>query len=387
MNRSKKSAVLNLLIWVLVVAVAAACGWLGASLMGGLDLPAGGIWVLMAGLVGGIFLQLILHEAGHLVCGLATGYGFVSFRIGSWMLIRRDGKLRWCRFSLPGTGGQCLLSPPPWREEGFPVFAYNLGGPAVNLITAALCGLGCWLLGGTAPMAAAALAGIAVAGLYLGLVNGIPLKISGMPNDGYNALHLGKDTLTRRALWAQLAINAAQMEGKRLRDLPEDWFRLPEDTGPRDPLAGAVWVFRYNRLVDEGRYREAAELGKQLLENGRLAALHQYVLEADQGLFLLWEGRTREGLDILHRREIRAFCKQMKGNPGTLLETYAAALAAGKTREAGRLRDKLIRSMASWPYTGETETVRDMLARTEEALCKSVTEPETELWHTEKDRN
>ena len=151
MNRSKKSAVLNLLIWVLVVAVAAACGWLGASLMDGLDLPAGGIWVLMAGLVGGIFLQLILHEAGHLVCGLATGYGFVSFRIGSWMLIRRDGKLRWCRFSLPGTGGQCLLSPPPWREEGFPVFAYNLGGPSVNLITAALCGLGCWLLGAQPP--------------------------------------------------------------------------------------------------------------------------------------------------------------------------------------------------------------------------------------------
>lgn len=28
-----------------------------------------------------IFLQVLLHEGGHLVCGLATGYRFVSFRI------------------------------------------------------------------------------------------------------------------------------------------------------------------------------------------------------------------------------------------------------------------------------------------------------------------
>lgn len=382
MNRGRKSVVSNLLIFALILVLGFGCGWLRASLMAWLDLPPIAGAVLLAGLSAGIFVQLILHEGGHLVCGLATGYGFVSFRIGSWMLIRREGKCKWCRFRLPGTGGQCLLSPPPWKETGFPVFAYNLGGPAANLITAALCGLGVWLLGEAAPAAAAVLAGAALAGLYLGLVNGIPLKISGMPNDGHNVLHLGKDPVTRRALWAQLAINAAQMEGKRLGNLPEAWFRLPEDAGPRDPLTGAVWVYRYGRLVDQGRYQEAGALREQLLENGKLAAVHRYSLEADQGLFLLWEGRTREGLEILNRREVKTFCKQMKDNPGTLLVSYGAALAAGKADEAGRLRDRLGKALAAWPYAGDAAAVRELLARTQEALCKSVTEPGTEMCHT-----
>lgn len=51
-----------------------------------------------------IFLQVLLHEGGHLVCGLATGYRFVSFRIFNLTFIRKDGKLCIKRFSLAGTG-------------------------------------------------------------------------------------------------------------------------------------------------------------------------------------------------------------------------------------------------------------------------------------------
>ena len=41
-----------------------------------------------------IFLQVSLHEAGHLMCGLASGYRFVSFRIFSFTWIRQGGKVR-----------------------------------------------------------------------------------------------------------------------------------------------------------------------------------------------------------------------------------------------------------------------------------------------------
>lgn len=47
-----------------------------------------------------IFLQVLLHEGGHLVCGLATDYRFVSFRIFNLTFIRKDGKLCIKRFSL-----------------------------------------------------------------------------------------------------------------------------------------------------------------------------------------------------------------------------------------------------------------------------------------------
>ena len=36
-----------------------------------------------------IVLHIIIHEAGHLVMGLLTGYTFLSFRIFSWVLVKQ----------------------------------------------------------------------------------------------------------------------------------------------------------------------------------------------------------------------------------------------------------------------------------------------------------
>ena len=58
------------------------------------------------------FLQIVVHEAGHLVFGLLTGYQYSSFRIGSFMWVKLDGKIRLKRYSMSGTGGQCLMAPP-----------------------------------------------------------------------------------------------------------------------------------------------------------------------------------------------------------------------------------------------------------------------------------
>ena len=85
-----------------------------------------------------VFVQIILHEGGHLIFGLATGYRFVSFRVGSLTLIKEKGKFRFKRFSISGTGGQCLLSPPDKPYEQLPYFWYNAGGVLMNLLTAIL---------------------------------------------------------------------------------------------------------------------------------------------------------------------------------------------------------------------------------------------------------
>ena len=152
----------HLLPWALLLLFGAAAGYLGAMLVDRMGLTGGGIAAMVLGLAAGFFVQLVLHEGGHLAAGLAAGYGFVSFRVGSWMVIRRAGRLRLVRYRLSGTGGQCLLSPPPWREKGFPVFAYNLGGPLANLLVSALCLGGGWLCREGSPFFAAVLVGIAV---------------------------------------------------------------------------------------------------------------------------------------------------------------------------------------------------------------------------------
>lgn len=75
-----------------------------------------------------IILQIIIHEAGHLIGGILTGYKFSSFRIFNFMFIKENDKLKLKKLSLAGTGGQCLMSPPEFIEGKVPYILYNLGG-------------------------------------------------------------------------------------------------------------------------------------------------------------------------------------------------------------------------------------------------------------------
>ena len=75
-------------------------GGCGVVLAGFLDRCPGGIpwplWALglAAAFLAAILAQVILHEAGHLVCGLLSGYRFSSFRVGNLMWVKADGHLR-----------------------------------------------------------------------------------------------------------------------------------------------------------------------------------------------------------------------------------------------------------------------------------------------------
>ena len=39
------------------------------------------------------YIQIIVHEAGHLIAGKVSGYEFVSFRIANFMWIKKGEKL------------------------------------------------------------------------------------------------------------------------------------------------------------------------------------------------------------------------------------------------------------------------------------------------------
>ena len=81
------------------------------------------------------FVQTIIHESGHLIFGLITGYKFVSFRIGHFMFIKEKGRLKIKLYTVVGTAGQCLMMPPQWNEK-IPYRLYNLGGCIMNAATA-----------------------------------------------------------------------------------------------------------------------------------------------------------------------------------------------------------------------------------------------------------
>ena len=137
-ENKKKFKLQNVIGIIFFMAIGFFCGILMAEYIFTKENPLFEFIVLFAAMYITMFLQIIIHEGGHLICGLLTGYKFVSFRIGSFTLIKINGKIKVKKLSLAGTGGQCLLSPPEMKDGKIPYVLYNLGGSILNLITAAI---------------------------------------------------------------------------------------------------------------------------------------------------------------------------------------------------------------------------------------------------------
>ena len=216
-----------------------------------------------------VYLQIILHEAGHLMCGLLSGYRFVSFRVGSITLLKDEhGKFRFKRFKLAGTGGQCLMAPPAdVPTDKIPTQLYNAGGVLVNLLCAIISLLLLVLCGGMPFLLRYFVAATMVIGFVYALLNGIPLKIGGIANDGHNILYLNRDKQAVKGFAAQLIINEKQQNGVRLSQMPDEVFDLGGEINFSDPLQANVGLMFISRELDKGNIELAHEQFKELLNS------------------------------------------------------------------------------------------------------------------------
>ena len=273
-----------------------------------------------------MLLQIIIHEAGHLVFGLLTGYRYLSFRVFSLMLVREDGKLRFRRYSLAGTGGQCLMIPPPLRDGTMPVLLYNFGGAILNLLTAVLF-FALSLLLPPSSFLRLFLRLLAMAGVYGALTNGVPLRLGPVDNDGCNALTLMKSREAVRVFWVQLMMTEALSRGVRLKDMPEDWFTLPEAGTVSANLFFSAQALASARLMDAHRFAEADELMARLLADESAGmGLVRGQLTCDRVFVELIGPNRPEILEGFLTREQQKLMKAMKTNISVLRTSYALAL-------------------------------------------------------------
>lgn len=208
-----------------------------------------------------IFLHIIFHELGHLEAGLISGYEFASFRIGNRMWIKENGKIRLKKYSIPGTGGQCLMIPPKDMGYDYPVVLYNLGGILANIIVSVIVVILALLLRSGEMLI------FSLVGIYLAIMNGVPMKLQGLANDGMNVKCLKKEPLAMQAFDCQLRSNAANMEGIRLRDMPEEWFEIPKDSDLSDVNTGTMIYMQIAKILDECDFALAKEKIQWAMDN------------------------------------------------------------------------------------------------------------------------
>lgn len=245
-------------------------------------------------LVVGVLDNAILHEAGHLVGGLLTGYKFLSFRIFNLTLQKEDDGWHWKKFNLLGTLGQCLMCPPHTQEV--PYFWYNVGGVMVNLIICVVSGI---MLFFDLPMLAFVLCVMHLAvGVWFLLMNAIPMTVGGVSNDGKNILVLWRHPEQRKQFHNMLAVAAEQSRGKRVCELPQEWFESTPLTKGSTVMEMSARNLNYVRLMDEMRFDEAREIAEEMMSMETL--LPQLFQMEVAGDLLLLELATRNRFDIVN---------------------------------------------------------------------------------------
>ena len=322
---------------------------------------------LLAAMYAAMFLQIIIHEAGHLVFGLLTGYRFRSFRVFSLMWIRDGERLRFRRFSLAGTGGQCLMGPPELRNGRMPVLLYNFGGAILNLISAALF-FGLSFLCPPMSIPTAILRMLAVIGVAFALMNGLPLHMGPVENDGCNALALMRSPEATRAFWIQMKVMEEIACGARLRDMPKEWFVCPADDAMGTSLQATIGVLSCNRLMSEHRFEEADRQMAHLLALGTgMTGIHRALLIGDRVFAALLAGAGPEALAQLMTPEQRKLMKAMKTDPSVLRTEYALALLSDRdAAKAEKILAAFDRIARNHPYPQEVETERELMRLAEE---------------------
>lgn len=308
-------------------------------------------------------LMIVLHEAGHLLAGLCSGYSFVSFRVGSLMLLRRDGRLQLKRYSLAGTAGQCLMKPPAWTEHGIPVRLYNLGGILVNAVCMLLCLIPALLIPSDTLPGMLLWMQVLVHALGL-LTNGIPMR----GNDGSNAIYLVHDLTAQRCFWQQLTANVALLEGVSIADMPDDWWTLPEDADVTNPLISSSMLMIAQRNLLRGHMQEADALIAHLLEaaGSTMLPLHRFLAENDRLWIELMTDDRPEAVAAFQTPTFRRMQKAMARYPDVIRTRYAEAVLHGTPAEAAAQRALLGKLSPRYPYPTELDAARRQMDAVDE---------------------
>lgn len=254
------------------------------------------------------------------------------------------------------------MTPPELTENGMPYVLYNLGGVLMNFLTSALCLCFYWSWRGNWYLSAFLIM-TAIVGIWLGAVNGIPLKLGMVNNDGSNIADIGENEGELQAFWLQMSVAEQQAKGIRLKDMPAEWFRMPDEEKMKYTMASSCAVLTANRLMDEHAFEETAELITKMLKmDSAMLGIYRFLLTADLIYCELAGAQREEILEQWEDSQIQRAAKQMKNYLSVIRTEYAyALLRENDIHKAEKLRESFEKNARSYPYAGDAQSERELM--------------------------
>lgn len=360
MKKKKRIKLSDSIVGVLGALMGFFIGLLGAR-SGAEDRGVIGVIIVVLMIIVSMYGQTIIHEAGHLLFGLLTGYKFVSFRIGSFILIKED-KFKIKRYAIKGTAGQCLMDPPNYEKEKFPYVLYNLGGGLLNLIISFIVIL-VMILTNPGPNIRDALYIFSAFGIFIGLTNLIPLNMGGISNDGLNIISIKKSEEARYSFYLQLKVNALLMTGTRYKDMPIDLINAPEELDIKNSINLSRKLLEGNYYLDVHDFKKVKELFEKILEDEDILELYKKEVICDLLFCELVTELNEDKIKELYSDNIKKYIKQNKFMVSKRRIEYAYELLVNKDREkAKKSLEEFNKILKVSPYKGEVLSELELIS-------------------------
>lgn len=234
-----------------------------------------------------LFAVVVVHETGHLVCGLCVGFRLTSVRFGP---VRISPPFRVSVKFEPKTGASGFVSMIPGKSESLRSRAmiFILGGPVANL----LAGFFILSLKVGGPLASV----FAFLSVFVGAANLVPFRRLALISDGKRMLMLLKNAGQGERLLAIMQLAAELQSGVEPEDLSPDFIAKATAVKDESPDTSAGYAFAYTAAWYRDAPGKAAQLLETCLEYSQFAG--PVMREALRCSAAVFQGRKRNRIDL-----------------------------------------------------------------------------------------
>lgn len=299
-----------------------------------------------------LLASIALHECGHLLFGLLSGWRFTFITLFGHMLIKKRGKIGYYRYRVPGASGTCAMSPPQPRNGRRPCALFLLGGGLMNAL--------CLLL--ALPFVLSPHAGIALWTLLvyfalfnlIAVFNIIPFKPNPvLLSDGARYVLIRKNETERLKYFATAALNAFAADDVPLADYPEEYIaHVPVLQAARDINAAEGKSAQEQRAVfDFWLANDALNEGDKLL------------LTIDKISFELIAGDP-DAARPLATPAVRQYIRRARATIGICASGYVLALLLdGDEKQAASLERTFNGLVRRFPFPLQVQNCRKLMQK------------------------
>ena len=363
-----KKYIFQIIFFLVCVALGCGAGYSIITYFGD-ELP---LWLVYLRITEGIllmclalFLQIILHEMGHMIAALLRGWKFISFMTLGWVLSRKNGKFHLTRFSIAGAGGQCLMMPPAEGETDWGIAVYNAGGVLMNFVTSLPAIILLTLCHTILPWDIAIfLVLFAVTGLGFALVNGIPVVMGGLPNDGKNIQKLRKDKFATKVFLTTMRFVGRLQQGETIDQIMPGYLCDGQQLDYANPLHQSALTFDASLAIARLDFEKAYVLFTKIDEhNTEMIDIYRKELTFEKiYLYLVSPRNDKDVKDLMNEDFLKYMNALCAFRPTALRAKYTYTLLyEHNVQEAEKLRLQFDRVCNKYHILGEVKTEQNLV--------------------------